>query len=240
MPEQDAHHRVRDRHGRDRGGEVAGAERDLLQDEPEHAGGRQRVALPVGQHHPHALVEKLDGWLRQRGREPEEDTGHGAVDGRLHLQASVPAEDEQPGADRPEHDDRDRPLVSRSVLLAAGGITEHREQAQPEQDDRGAARLPAADMLVRQEPAERQRKYDRRHEQWLDHREPPAIERPGLERVPDQQRNRPEQPHPLTGEPHQRHRLRQRHTGEVQSALLLKRRRQRKQERRHEREHRGH
>jgi hypothetical protein len=76
-------------------------------------------------------------------------------------------------------------------------------------------------VLLGQEVAERQREHDRRHEQRLDDRQPAAIERSRLERVADQQGDGADQPRPLTGESHERHRLGERHRGEIESTLLL-------------------
>ena len=88
----------------------------------------------------------------------------------------MPAEHEQDRTENGHHDNGDRPLVVRRVVLAAGRVPVNGEQREPEHDHGRAADLPPADPLIRQEPTEREREDDRRHEQRLDHGEPPAIE----------------------------------------------------------------
>src|SRR4029453_18560693 len=61
--DQDSDHGVRDRHrGNGRRGTTR-SERHLLQHEPEHAGDCEGVALPVGEHRAHALVEVVERGL---------------------------------------------------------------------------------------------------------------------------------------------------------------------------------
>jgi len=132
------------------------------------------------------------------------------------------------------------PLVVRRVVVPSRRVAEDRECAEPDQDHRGAADLAAADALVREPPAEREREHDRRHEERLDHGEPPVGERDGLEAVAAQQRDRPEQPPRLFHEVQERPRRAERKPTEVERSLLLERCREREEERRHEREDLGH
>ena len=56
------------------------------------------------------------------------------------------------------------------VLVAAGRIAEVDEQREPDEDHDRADHLAPADVLLRQEVAEREREDDRRDEQRLDDR----------------------------------------------------------------------
>ena len=91
-PEQDSDDRVRDRDRGDGRGELARAERDLLEDEPQDARDGERIRFPVGEQLVDPRVEVVERRLRQRRREAEQDSRQRSVHGGLERQASSPTE----------------------------------------------------------------------------------------------------------------------------------------------------
>src|SRR6478736_8238701 len=65
-PDQDGDDGIRDRHRGNSRRQSPRPERDLLDDEAEQAHYCERIALPVGQHRAHALVEVVERWYRER------------------------------------------------------------------------------------------------------------------------------------------------------------------------------
>ena len=116
------------------------------------------------------------------------------------------------------------------ILVAAGRIAEVDEQREPDDDHDRADHLAPPDVLLRQEVAERQGEDDRRDEQRLDHDEPAAVERAGLEQVARDEHEGADEPGHVAGEPDERLRVGERDRRKVQRAALLQRRRQREAE----------
>ena len=185
-------------------------------------------------------MQEFDRRLCQRGGEPEEDPGHGAVDGSLHHEPSTPTDDEEGDADDGEHGDRDRPFVAGRVLAPSGRVPEEGKQRQADDDDPGSDHLTPPDVLLGEEVAEGEGEHDRHDEQRLDDRQTSSIERRRLERIAHEQRCCAEEPHRLPDEPRQRRGMPKRDGAEVERALLLQRRRERKQEGSDESEDGGH
>jgi hypothetical protein len=196
--EKDADDRVRDRDCRDRGHEPPGRERDLLHVEAAEATDRHHPELPALEHaHRSVGVQLLDDRLHQRRGDAVEDarrcSEHPGPDG----EAALAREEEEPDADRSQDDERGGPVSRRRVVDTAGRVADAREDGEPDDDHRGSKDVAAGDRLVRQEVPERQRPDDRRHEEGLDDRHAPAVERRRLEDNARDLGAEPEQPDPV-------------------------------------------
>src|SRR5262249_42883464 len=136
--------------------------------------------------------------------------------------------------------DRDRPLVVRCIVSAAGRVAHDGEDCEADDDHDRPDHLTPADVLGGYEVAEGQREDDRRHEQRLDHREPSVVERNRLEGVADEKHGRAGEPPVLPKEPEERRGVREGDPAQTGGALRLQRRRQREARRSHQRERRRH
>jgi hypothetical protein len=235
--EHHAHDRVRDRDRRDGGDELAGRERELLEQESDDPGGRPDPELEARDHVREAVgVEMLDHRLHHRRREAVEHPGHGPEHGGTHRQAAAVREQEQRGACEADHDHGDRPVCVGAVLDPGRGVAEGCEAGQADDDDRGSQDLASPDRLVRQEVAERERPDHRRHEEGLDDRDAAPVERCRLQDDSDDLHEQPEQPDPLPQEHGERERVPEGDALEVERRLLPERRSEREADGRGQRE----
>ena len=165
------------------------------------------LALPLVQAAPIPVVaEDLDRRLAQQHRQAVQDTGAGAVQGRLPERACPSLRGR--AARRRQSAEARKTAAAHSragaLSLPSPAFPTTREDREAEHNNSCAAHLAFVDDLVGQEVAEREREHDRRHEQRLDHREPAVRERDRLERVAAQQRDRAQEPPGLLDEIQQR------------------------------------
>src|SRR6185503_14471491 len=118
-PDDDADERVADRDRRHGCRELPGRERDLLDDEREDAGERERVRLPTREHGTDAVVaEDLDRGLAEGGGKAVKNSGARPVEARLADERALVAHDDERCGDGAEDHDGDGPLTCRGVVVA--------------------------------------------------------------------------------------------------------------------------
>ncbi len=231
--DDDADDRIDRRHGGDSRSQAAGAERHLLQHEPEDAGDRKDVRLPVGQHRRHALAEVRECRLGECGRQSEQQSRHGPVHGGARARVSTVATPEVQQHRRGDHDehDHDGPFRVRCVVVAARRIGEQGEQGEPAHDHRRPDDLLRPDVLSRQPVPEREGEHHGRDQERLHDGQPAVVEGDRLGDIAAQERDRAEQPPPLAEQLQQRRGVGERHLREMERSFLLQCRRHREQER---------
>ena len=215
--------------------QAAGGERDLLHQEREDAGRCKHPELPAREHPAQPVgLEQRAARLPQRGRQPVEQPRARAVGPRLLGRGASPAGDEERTSAGREHGDGDRPLPAGRAVVAGGGVPDQREHGEPDHHECGGHDLRPVHDLAGEEVPERQREDDRRHQQGLDHRQFPVVERDRLADVPAEEGDRAQEPPRLADQADEGGGRAQRHLAHPERTLLLERCRQREQERRTE------
>ena len=179
---------------------IAGASAPVCRATRGQPEGRQRdgdegIHVPVAQEREDAVVEPVDGRLRQRRRQAEEDAGRRP--GERSLRGRPAGENKLAVAPGERDDDRrgDQPVVHRRVVLAAGGSLITTKAASPAHASTPPGRSTASDPLGRVVRTEWKGEDDARYLERLHDDQPSEAERRRLRHGSKEHAADAEEPH---------------------------------------------